>query len=108
MRQQVHQTHFTDDEGNPAGGSTSGRGISISWQNGPLQRSEGGTRDEPNGAFVEGVIEAAKGRLEFYQSSKFACEENAAAIAALEDALSILDSRTAARVARGVEGTHEV
>lgn len=106
MRQQITQQHYTDEDGNPAGGSTSGRGISISWQNGPLQKSEGGTRDEPNGAFVEGVIEAARGRLLHYQESKFACRENALAITRLEEALHWLDHRTAARVERGVEGTH--
>lgn len=108
MRRQITQSHFTDEDGNPAGGSTSGRGISISWQNGPLQKSEGGTRDEPNGAFVEGVLAAALGRLQHYQESKFKCRENALAITKIEEALHWLDERTAGREARGVEGTHTV
>lgn len=108
MKQQIQQSHHTDELGNPAGGSTSGRGISISWQDGPLVTSEGGTRDEPNGAFVEGVIEAAVGRLEYYQDSKFACRENALAITKLQEALHWLEARTASREARGVEGTHTV
>ena len=108
MMQEIQQQHFVDDEGNPAGGSTSGRGISISWQNGPLQKSEGGTRLEPNGAFVEGVIAAAIGRLEHYQESKFACDWNETALGHLWAALAALEARTEERTNRGVEGTHEL
>jgi hypothetical protein len=118
------QSHYVDDTGNPAGGTTSGPGISISWQNGPV--AVDGERKEPNGAFVEGVIAAAVGRLEFYQDSKFRCRENALAITKLEEALHWLghrtadreartadreargEARTADREARGIEGTHEV
>jgi len=102
----VFQEHWTDADGNPAGGVTSGRGIAISWQNGPLGR--GNDRKEPNGAFVEDVITAALGRLEHYQQSKFACSENATAIYNLRMALDALESRTASREDRGVEGTHGV
>lgn len=42
-----------DADGNPAGGSLSGKGLSIEWQDGPLGR--GADRKEPNGAFVETV-----------------------------------------------------
>lgn len=108
MRQQISQSHYLDEDGDPTGGSTSGRGISISWQAGPLQPSEGGTRLEPNGAFVEGVLAAALGRLQFFQESKFKCRENALAITKIEEALHWLDERTAGREARGVEGTHTV
>lgn len=106
MLQQIEQQHVTDDEGNPAGGWTTGRGIDITWQDGPLGR--GGDRMEPNGAFVEGVISAALGRLNYYQESKFKCRENALAITKLEEALHWLQHRTAAREARAVEGTHAV
>lgn len=93
-----------DDNGNPAGGSVSGVGLSISWQDGPLGRGE--DRKEPNGAFVETVIDAALKRIDFYQDSKFKCDENAEAASHLEKALSILNKRTADREARAVEGTH--
>ena len=106
MKQFVKQRHIVDDEGHPAGGRTWGTGIDIIWQAGPLMVD--GERQEPNGAFVEGVIEAAIGRLEFYQRSPFACEDNAAALVDLNDALEHLRHRTADREARGVEGTHEV
>ena len=106
MIQKIQSQHNSDDNGNPAGGSTIGVGISISWQNGPLGR--GADRSEPNGAFVEGVIAAALDRLQYYQSSKFKCRENALAITKLEEALHWCQHRTADREARDVEGTHTV
>jgi len=103
--QPIHQNHLRDEAGRPAGGTTTGRGIEITWQNGPL--AVDGVRKEPNGAFVEGVIAAAIGRLEFYNSTEFRCRENSLAITKLEEALHWLQHRTAAREARGVEGTYE-
>lgn len=103
MKQQVKSNHGTDAAGNPAGGMTTGLGIHISWQHGPLGRGE--ERIPPNGAFVEGVIQAAVDRIEFYQRSAFRCEENAAALGCLYDALGHLAARTADREDRGVEGT---
>ncbi len=106
MRQNIYSIHNCDPEGNPAGGETEGTGIKIRWQRGPLGRDEG--RQEPNGAFVEGVIAAAIDRLQHYQASKFQCNENGRAIMHLERALEELDNRTADREARSVEGTHQV
>lgn len=126
MRQPIESLHETDAQGNPAGGRTTGTGIQITWQAGPLgahvkacrgeskpgrqdsRCAAGCTRQEPNGAFVEGVLAAAKDRLEHYQGGKFACAENAAAIEAIDQALAALDSRTKGRVKRKVEGTHAV
>jgi hypothetical protein len=105
MKQKVNSHNVTDDNGNPTGGSCSGVGISINWQNGPLGR--GTERREANGAFVEGVIQAAIERLEFFQSGKFACETNALALEHLAHAMDALESRTADRETRGVEGLHE-
>ena len=102
----VFEDQWTDARGNPAGGISEGRGFVISWQNGPLGR--GSDRKPQNGAFVETVIDAARLRLEFYQRSKFKCDENAAAIEHLELALAVLNKRTAAREERQVEGTHAV
>jgi len=107
MKQRLTETHTLDQNGNPAGGNTSSNGIAINWQDGPLGR--GTDRAEPNGAFVEGVIQAAIGRLEFYQKAnygKFACPENADAITYLETALLRLEKRTRDREEREVEGTH--
>lgn len=106
MNQFVTGHHYVDADGNPAGGHTNGTGIDITWQNGPLGR--GKDRVEPNGAFVEGVIQAALDRMYFYQESKFACRENALVITKLEEALHWCNHRTAKREARDVEGTHAV
>ena len=105
MQQEITGTHVTDDNGNPAGGRTIGKGITIDWQNGPL--AVDGVRKDPNGAFVEGVILAALDRLRYYQAGKWACRENALAITKLEESLHWLQHRTANREARGVEGTHK-
>jgi hypothetical protein len=107
MKQRLEETHRTDANGNPAGGLTMAAGIAIRWQDGPLGRDA--DRKELNGAFVEGVVQAAIGRLQFYQSAsdgKFACRENAIALTHLETALLWLEKRTADREARQVEGTH--
>ena len=106
MRSEVNHDNLADDEGRPAGGSTSGRGFRIDWQNGPL--AVDGVRKEPNGAFVEDVIEAAIGRIEFYQGSQFHCVENAVALGHLKAAAEVLAERTRERERRGVEGTHKV
>jgi len=104
MNQQVNSFHFTDHDGNPTGGHTHGVGICIAWQHGPLGR--GVDRQKPNGAFVEGVINAAIDRLESFQRSKFECTENRLAIMHLKDALTVLNDRTQRREKVGVEGTH--
>lgn len=107
MKQKINAQHELDANGNPAGGTTTAEGIDIRWQNGPLGR--GADKQEPNGAFVEGVIQAAADRLKFYQTAsggKFACRENALALTKLEEALHWLDARTRAREEREVEGTH--
>lgn len=106
MLQKINQEHRNDENGNPTGGETNGTGITIFWQDGPLGR--GKDRVEPNGAFVEGVIAAAIGRLEFFQASAFKCRENAIALTHLETALLWLQKRTMEREAREVEGTHAV
>ena len=105
MKQGHFEEHWNDKDANPAGGVSSGRGFAISWQNGPLGR--GNDRKEPNGAFVEDVIAAVIGRIEFYQASKFKCEENTNALGHLHAAAHILDMRTKDREKREVEGTHK-
>lgn len=104
MKQGHFEEHWSDADANPAGGVSSGRGFTISWQNGPLGRGE--SRREPNGAFVEDVISAVIGRIEFYQASRFNCAENDNALAHLRNAAYALNERTKAREVRAVEGTH--
>ena len=103
----IESEHWSDN-GVPAGGVTYGRGFAISWQNGPLGALGTSERKQPNGAFVEDIIEAALDRLEYYQSSRFNCDENQFAIEHLRAAIAALEERTARRVQRGVEGTHTV
>jgi len=101
-------TNSVDDNGNPAGGTVSGVGLSISWQDGPLGRGE--NKKPPNGAFVETGVAACKQRLRFYEEAsdgKFACKENGMAIALLDAALDILNERTKDREKREVEGEHK-
>lgn len=104
--QELRFSNGVDDANHPTGGSVDGIGIAIRWQNGPL--GNGAKRQKPNGAFVEGVIQAAIQRLQFYQESEFACKENEMALVSLRDALHVLNLRTSARMARNVEGTHSV
>jgi hypothetical protein len=80
-------------------------GFAISWQNGPLGRDE--DRIEPNGAFVEDVLQAVIDRISFYQASEFSCQENYDALRHLQIAAERLDDRTKNREERKVEGTHE-
>ncbi len=103
MKQGFRAENHNDADGNPAGGTVLGKGLGITWQNGPLGRGE--DRIEPNGAFVEDVIDAVIQRIQYYQQS-FPCRENAVAITKLEEAGMWLNKRTADREARGVEGTH--
>ena len=95
--------HYSDADGNPAGGYASGKGFNIEWQNGPINE------DTPrNGAFVEEVVAAVINRMMFYQTTKFACRENALVITKLDEAIHWMNHRTAERMRRGVEGSHEV
>lgn len=105
MMNAIRSEHWNDADGNPAGGTAFGYGFAISWQNGPLGR--GPERREPNGAFVEDIIAAALHRIDYYQSSRFNCAENAEARDHLIAALDALDRRTRSREERDVEGTHK-
>lgn len=104
MIQEFTAQNNNDENDNPAGGFVEGVGLRIDWQNGPLNRGE--DRLEPNGCFVETVINAAIQRLEYYNESKFRCRENSLAITHLQEALHWLQHRTADREKRQVEGTH--
>lgn len=95
-----------DENDNPTGGSVEGVGLSIRWQDGPLGRPP----KEPNGAFVDDLLEAVRQRLEFYQISangRYRCRENALAITKVEEAMHWLQARRDAREKRGVQGLHQ-
>lgn len=103
MIESFQSRYFFDATEAPEGGNAWGTGFSISWQRGPL--GQGDTRISPNGAFAETIIAVVKERLENYQHSRFACDENEKAIEYLAKALEVLDSRTKRRVKDETEGT---
>lgn len=74
----IEQHHNLDDQGKPAGGRTKGIGFDIEWHN--------CTPGEPTGAFVDGVLEAVIGRLQFLQKAK-PNREKAIALTHLETGL---------------------
>lgn len=76
--------------------------VGIPFQHGPI--GEVGINGITNEVLLAIVID----RIEGFQSSKWACEENARALTNVREALADLESRTKARQERGVEGTHEV
>lgn len=112
--QLVTSTFKTDEAGNPTGGHTRmaaggfddvevGTVIDIRWQDGIIAKPF-----HQNGAFVEDVLEAARQRLLFFNSTKFRCRENSLAITKIEEALQWLDWRTRQRLIQDVENTYEV
>lgn len=124
MNQKLIVRNTIDEKGQPCGGSVHGVGIFINWQDGPMDEQcrcnsmcapspfpmpDHELREKPghNGAFVEGVIQAAIHRLRFYQGTKFACDENSRALENLHKAMFELNSRTQRRIAEGTEGTHQ-
>lgn len=97
-RPSVESEFHLDHNGNPKGGYSHGPGFSVSWQNG---------LGAP-GATMEEVLESNCQRLRFFQSGKFACQENADALLHIEAAIRRLNDRTRERQSRGVEGTYSV
>lgn len=83
-----------DDEGPPA--------TTLRFQNGPLLEAG------HNGISVESLLAVVIDRLEGFQSGKFACESNQAALDSTRGALYALLSRREDRQRRAVLGTHFV
>ena len=75
----------------------------IKFQNGPINDD-----NPPNGLQNEDLLAILIDRMEGFQSGKFACEENELALFHLEAAMEALQTRTRDRVAREVEGSHEL
>jgi hypothetical protein len=73
----------------------------INFQDGPIK--ERGV----NGITQEALLAIVIDRLRSFQAGPFACEDNAYALSHCEQALKTLQKRTLARIARGVEGTHQ-
>ena len=88
----------TGSDGEP----TLGNLMILRFQNGPI--SEVGV----NGITQEVLLAVCIDRMRSFQLGAYACHEHQMALAKMEEALHWLQQRTNARVARGVEGTHEV
>jgi len=76
--------------------------LKVLFQNGPI--GEMGV----NGITQEVLLAIVADRLQAFQAGPYACVENAEALKHVEAAQEALLSRTRARMARGVEGTHTV
>lgn len=72
--------------------------LDVRFQNGGIK--EVGV----NGPSNEALLAIVMDRVEAFQAGKFACVENAHALAALKEAMGHFQQRTLKRVARGVEG----
>lgn len=77
-------------------------GLDMHFQNGPI--AEAGV----NGVTQEVLLAIVIDRLRCFQAGPYACKENAEALSHAEQSLDWLKSRTRARMARGVEGTHQL
>lgn len=86
---------FTQRHGAPAQHAT------ILFQNGPI--NEVGV----NGVTHEVLLAILADRLRAFQAGPYSCRENAIALTKIDEARMWLQSRTLARMARGVEGTHK-
>lgn len=89
-----------DDEGDEKE-ATGPRRLTVLFQNGPIK--ENGV----NGVTQEALLAIVIDRLRCFQAGPFACQDNADALDYCKGALAMLQKRTKARIARGVEGTHE-
>jgi hypothetical protein len=74
----------------------------LLFQNGPI------ANDRPNGITLEALLAVVAHRLTGFQSGPYACAENQLALDHTNAALTALKARTAARLARGVEGTEVI
>ncbi len=73
----------------------------VLFQNGPIK--ELGV----NGVTQEALLAIVIDRLRCFQEGPFACQDNEDALRSCKEALHSLQARTRARIARGVEGTHQ-
>ena len=79
-----------------------GPDIELRFQDGPV--SEFGVNGTTNEEVIELLVERIRSLNSIFDG-KYACRENSLAITHLEEALHWLESRTKARMSRGVAGT---
>lgn len=91
----IHGPNWSD---NPSMNLETPAGQPIVFQNGPI--AEHGV----NGLTQEVLLAIVADRLVSFQLGPFACDENQRALDGVNEAIKALQSRTKARMARGVEG----
>jgi hypothetical protein len=91
-----------DTTKNPSDIGGDSQSLDIFFQNGPI--NEAGV----NGITQEVLLAIVQDRLESFQAGPYACDDNAVALESVKYAQEVLQRRTKARMARGVEGTHTV
>lgn len=95
-----YQIEFGNNDGGDRTGHSQ-RKVLISFQNGPIKESG------VNGISGEALLAIVIDRLRSFQAGPFACDDNAEALTCIQTGLELLQRRTKARIARGVEGTNQ-
>ena len=103
---EITARNHVDANGNPAGGYAHGKGLCVSFQDGPRGKNADGNLLPANGAFVEDLLVAARQRLAFFQDSTFAHDANAECIRHLDYCIEALNNRAIERARRGVLGAN--
>ena len=93
-----------DAQGFPAGGTITGRGMTIHLQAGP--RGQGDERRKPNGADLELILKAAQELVMHYQNSAAPSPHNSRIAKMLAGVLDEVDRRKTERHNRGVLGAN--
>lgn len=93
----LYRVSACDAIGDLVGGQ--GRLARIEFQKGPIK--EAGV----NGCNEMDLLAIVSHRLQCFQDTEFACQENEQALEGVKVAMAALHSRTKSRMARGVEGT---
>ena len=94
-----YDVNWNGEEGEPA--ASVHDHLFVRFQNGPIK--EFGV----NGITQEALLAIVIDRLRSFQAGPYACVANESALSHCTEALFLLQDRTRARIARGVEGTHE-
>lgn len=90
--------------GSYKGGVFTRHSTTILFQNGPIDEDGNGA----NGIQHEALLAILIDRMRGFQTGPYACDDNEEALELLETALETMQNRTRERLARNVEGTHEV
>ncbi len=81
--------------------------LRLNWQQGALVDAATKQERPQNGIFLATLVRVVVDRLEYYQSTKFACSENATALDYFRKGLELLEKRADRRSKEGTLGTHD-